>query len=176
MAAAALAALVLAGCGDGGPGSAGSAVSAGPAGSPGSAGSVVPSSPASPVVPVSPAGPDTPVGTQVPPEVGDANPQPRAARVNVVPGAVDLRPRPFDSAGPAGERQVAVRFWGGVAPCSVIGRVDVAETPERVTVTLFGGRDPAPGRVACIEVAVYQEVVVDLAAPVGGRAIVDGAG
>ena len=77
---------------------------------------------------------------------------------------------------PVGDRQLAVQFWGGVAPCSVIGRVDVAETPERVTITLFGGRDPRPGRVACIELAVYQEVVVDLAAPVGARAIADGAG
>lgn len=118
--------------------------------------------------------PDAPVGIDVPP--GGAGEEPQATRVPVVAGAVDLRPRPFESAQPVGDRQLAVRFWGGVAPCSVIGRVNVAETPERVTVTLFAGRDAAAGQVACIELAVYQEVVVDLAAPVGGRAIADGAG
>ena len=123
--------------------------------------------------PTSPA-PDSPVGTDVP--AGAPGTDLRPARVTVVAGAVDLRPRPFESAEPVGERQLAVRFWGGVAPCSVVGRVDVVETPDRVTVTVFSGRDPRPGRVACIELAVYQEVVVDLAAPVGGRAIVDGAG
>jgi len=122
---------------------------------------------------VAPVAPDAPVGTEVPP--GDSMVEPRATRVPVVAGAVELRPRPFESAQPVGERQLAVRFWGGVAPCSVIARVDVTETPERVTVTLFGGRDPAPGRVACIDLAAFQEVVVDLAAPVGDRAIADGA-
>ena len=125
-------------------------------------------------VPVAPSDPDTPVGVDVPP--GEPPAEPRPSRVEVVPGTVDLRPQPFESAVPVGERQLAVRFWGGVAPCSVVGRVDVDETPERVTVTVHGGRDPVPGPVACIEVAVYQELIVDLAAPVGGRAIVDGSG
>ena len=147
-----LLAAALAGCGAGG----GSSASTGSAGSGGSS-----------------VAPDTPVGTAVPP--GDPAGGPRAARVPVVAGAVDLRPRPFESAQPVGERQLAVRFWGGVAPCSVIGRVDVTETPERVTVTLYGGRDPGAGQVACIDLAAYQEVVVDLAGPVGGRAIADGA-
>lgn len=129
-------------------------------------GEVPPAAPAAPV-------PDAPSGTEVPPAEPGA--QVRAARVPVVPGAVDLRPRPFDSAQPAGERQLAVRFWGGVAPCSVVGRVEVDETAERVRVTVFSGRDPAPGRVACIELAVYQEVVVELAAPLGARVVVDGA-
>lgn len=150
-------AVALAGCGTGGGSSGGSG------GGSGGGPAVAP-----------PAASDMPAGIEVPAGVPGAEPQ--AGRVTVVPGAVDLRPRRFDSARPVGDRQLAVRFWGGVAPCSVIGRVDVAETPERVTVTLFGGRDPAPGRVACIELAVYQEVVVDLAAPVGARAIADGAG
>ena len=121
-------------------------------------------------MPAAPSDPDTPVGVDVP------SGEPRPSRVEAVPGAVDLRPQPFESAVPVGERQLAVRFWGGVAPCSVVGRVDVEETPERVTVTVHGGRDPVPGPVACIELAVYQELIVDLAAPVGGRAIVDGSG
>jgi hypothetical protein len=125
------------------------------------------------VVPGAP-GPDTPSSVHAPPVQPEPDLQP--TRVPVVPGAVDLRPRPFDSAEALGDGRLAVRFWGGVAPCSVVGRVDVEETAERVTVTLFTGRQPTPEPVACIELAVYQEVVVDLAAPVGDRAVVDGAG
>jgi hypothetical protein len=124
-----------------------------------------------PEVPV----PDAPVGTDVPRDDPALDGEPRPIRVAVVPGAVDLRRQPFDAAEPVGDRQLAVRFWGGVAPCSVVGRVDVAETAERIIVTLFVGRDPVPGQVACIEIAQYQEVLVDLGAPVGGRAIADGA-
>jgi len=129
-------------------------------------------------VPPGTAAPDAPVSTELPAPAPGTDPTAdlRPARVTVVPRAVDLRPQPFHSAQPLGERQLTVRFWGGVAPCSVVGRVDVEETPERVRVTVFSGRDPRPGRVACVELAVYQEVVVDLAAPVAGRAITDGAG
>ena len=119
------------------------------------------------------SGPDTPVGVDVPP--ADPPTEPRPTRVEVVAGAVDLRPQPFESAAPVGERQLAVRFWGGVAPCSVVGRVDVHETPERITVTVQGGRAPTPEPVVCMELAVFQELIVDLAAPVGDRTIVDGA-
>lgn len=93
-----------------------------------------------------------------------------------MPTAVDLQARPFESAVPVGERQVALRFYSGVAPCDVLGRVDVVEAADRVTITLFSGHDPSAGDRACIELAVSNEVLVDLAAPLGGRRIVDGAG
>ena len=44
-----------------------------------------------------------------------------------------------------------------------------------MTITLFEGHDPNAGDVACIEIAVFKRVVVQLDEPVGGRAIVDGA-
>ncbi|MGQ0743654.1 MAG: hypothetical protein ACT4OS_04840 [Acidimicrobiales bacterium] len=106
-----------------------------------------------------------------PPGGGDAQP------VTLVPEAVDLRPRPFDEAEVLDDRRVALRFFSGVAPCDVTARVDIDESdPEVVTITLFSGRDPRAGPdVACIEIAVYSELVVELPSPLAGREIVDGA-
>lgn len=99
-----------------------------------------------------------------------------ATRVQVVPEAVDLRARPFESAEAIADRTVAVRFYSGVAPCEVVGRADVSETADAVTITLYGGRDPRPGDdVACIMIAVYNELLVPLSNPLAGRPIVDGA-
>jgi hypothetical protein len=71
--------------------------------------------------------------------------------------------------------RVALRFWSGIAPCSVLGRVDVSERPDRVTITLYVGREPIPEPVACIEIAAYYEVVVELSSPLAGRPVDDGA-
>jgi hypothetical protein len=120
--------------------------------------------------------PDTPVSTVVPPTTvppgGSTGSSPR--RVTVNPSAVDLRPRPFDSAAPYGSSSVAVRFWGGVPECEPVGRVDVQETATTVTITLYTGRPPGEPQ-ACIAIALYQELVVELSAPLGSRTIVDGA-
>ncbi|MFN2504319.1 MAG: hypothetical protein ABR540_08820 [Acidimicrobiales bacterium] len=123
-----------------------------------------------------PTGPDTPVSSPGMTQADDYTPPlPVPKRVEVVPGAANLRPQPFESSAPVGDRQVALRFWGGVAPCFVVGLVDVAESAERVTVTVFTAIDPSAGPVACIEIAQYQEVVADLQAPLAGRPVVDGA-
>lgn len=98
-----------------------------------------------------------------------------ATRVQVVPEAVDLRARPFESAEAVADRTVAVRFYSGVAPCEVIGRADVSETADTVTITLHSGRDARSGDVACIMIAVYNELLVSLSNPLAGRPIVDGA-
>ena len=121
--------------------------------------------------------PGTPVNTSVPPGSvppggGSGANSPR--RVTVSPSAVDLRPRPFDSAEPVGPTSVAVRFWGGLPECEPIGRVDVAETSATVTITLYAGRPPGEP-MACIAIAIYQELLVELSAPLAGRTIVDGA-
>jgi hypothetical protein len=41
--------------------------------------------------------------------------------------------------------------------------------------TLYVGREPTPEPVACIALAAYYEVVVDMSSPLGDRTIVDGA-
>jgi hypothetical protein len=119
-------------------------------------------------------GPDTPVsGPVMPPPTGPL-PGPVPQRVSVSNNAVDLRPRPFESAVPLSDTSVGVRFWGGVEPCDVVGDVDVVETPTSITITLYTGREAGPQQ-ACIAIAAYKEVVVHLGAPLAGRTVIDGA-
>jgi hypothetical protein len=115
------------------------------------------------------AGPDDPVtGTPVAPgpSVGTLQVEPRD-------GLVDVRPHAWDRAEPTGPRTVRVEFYGGVEECEGLARVDVDEAPDRVTITLFTGR--VPTAEVCIEIAVLKAVMVTLDAPLGERALVDGA-
>jgi hypothetical protein len=91
-------------------------------------------------------------------------------------GLAGLRPHPFEEATPIGdETTLRVRFWGGVAPCFVLGRAEVVERADAVTVTLFAGSDPAQPDAVCIEIALWMATDVRLSAPLGGRAVRDGA-
>lgn len=133
--------------------------------------------PAQPATTVAPT-PDTPVSTIVPPTTPSATVPPGAGqpkRVQPVAGATDLRKHVFQSASASGAQSVGVRFWNGVEPCYVLGRVDVAETPSTVTITLWTGSGPAAAGAACIQIAAYYEVVVQLQAPLGTRTVIDGA-
>lgn len=112
-----------------------------------------------------PVDPDTPV------EPGGAEP------IEPTGNAADVYPISFDPAEAEAEPVdggVLVRFYGGVAPCYVLDRYEVEETPETVTVTLYGGRDPDAGDVACIELAMQYEVIVPLDEPLGERELIDG--
>ena len=122
--------------------------------------------------------PDTPVSTVVPPTTPSTTLAPgggQPKRVEPVAGATDLRKHAFQSTTPTGAQALAVRFWNGVEPCYVLGRVDVTETAETVTVTLWTGLGPGAAGMACIQMAAYYEVVVQLKGPLGGRTVVDGA-
>jgi hypothetical protein len=131
-----------------------------------------------PTQPPTTLSPETPVSTVVPPTtpattIAPGGGQPK--RVEPVPGATDLRRHPFQSSGPAGGQSLAIRFWNGVEPCYVLGRVDVTETADKVTITLWTGLGPGAEGMACIQMAAYYEVVVRLQAPLGTRTVVDGA-
>ena len=132
-----------------------------------------------PTQPPTTLAPDTPVSTVVrPPAPSTTVPAPgggQPKRVQPVAGATDLRRQPFQSAAPAGASSLAVRFWSGVEPCYVLGRVDVSESADKVTVTLWTGSGPGTAGMACIQMAGYYEVIVQLQGPLGGRTIVDGA-
>lgn len=154
----------------------------------GQVGSATPTTPAttrapSPTVtsPPTTVGPDTPVTTGVPPPTPTtsvpAGPPPGGdpQRVSVTPGATSLQKRVFETAFSSGASSVAVRWWDGVEPCAVLGRVDVAESADKVTVTLWTGIGPGAERMSCIAMAVYKETIVPLSAPLGSRTIVDGA-
>jgi hypothetical protein len=75
---------------------------------------------------------------------------------------VNLRARPFDRAEVAADgAAVDVYFYGGVAECYVVDRVEVDRTdPAAIELTLFeGGR---PGADVCIEIAVAYVTTVPL--------------
>ena len=121
------------------------------------------------------ADPDAPVAHEAPAPRPDAEP-PRPVLVVPRAGLAGLRPHPFEEATPIGDgTTLRVRFWGGVAPCFVLGRAEVLERADAVTVTLFAGSDPARPDAVCIELAVWMATDLRLAAPLGGRAVRDGA-
>ena len=132
-----------------------------------------------PPAPPTTVGPDTPVSTVVPPPATTVPPGPppggNPQRVSVTPGATALQKHVFETAFASGASSVAVRWWDGVEPCSVLGRVDVSEAADKVTITLWTGIGPGAESRACVAMAVYKETIVSLSAPLGGRTIVDGA-
>lgn len=65
-----------------------------------------------------------------------------------------------------------IHYTTGVEPCYVLDHVDVVESEESVTVTLFEGS--GEGDVACIEIARFVYTDVDLSAPLADRSVVDG--
>jgi len=92
------------------------------------------------------------------------------------PGMTGVHPIRFDTVSPRPDGlTLAVDFTGGVAPCFVLDHVDVDETPDAVTITLYAGQVPSPEPVACIEIAAFYETLVTLDAQLGGRPVVDGA-
>jgi len=106
------------------------------------------------------------------PDQGDGGP----VLVEPTPGMADVYARPFDSATVNDDGTgVTIDFVSGVEPCAVLDRVDVGYGADAVTITLFEGRDPNAGDVACIEIAVFKRVIVRLDEPLGDREIVDGA-
>jgi hypothetical protein len=114
-------------------------------------------------------GPDTPVtATPAPGPTGPGG----AMEVTPRPGLVDVRPQAWDRAEPVGPRRVRVEFYGGVEECEGLDHVDVAETGERVTITLFVGR--VPEAEVCIELAVLKSVTIEVEESLRGRDVVDG--
>jgi hypothetical protein len=73
------------------------------------------------------------------------------------------------------ERTVRVHFESGVAPCSVLDRVEVQYRPGEIVLSLFEGNDPAFPNAVCIMIAQFKAVDVPLEEPVNGRRLVDGA-
>lgn len=116
--------------------------------------------PESPVA-STPLDPDTPV------------PSPTALEVDPRDGLVDVGPHVWDQIQVASQTSLVVLFYGGVEECEGLARVEVDETPKKVTITLFTGR--VPDAEVCIEIAVLKSVRIELDDPLGDRRIVDGA-
>jgi hypothetical protein len=126
------------------------------------------------------------VAVSVPPAEGPSTTEPTdqtdpgagaAQAVTPEPGVGEnLRARPFDRAEVAADgATVDVYFYGGVAECYVVDRVEVDRTdPAAIELTLFeGGR---PGADVCIEIAVAYVTTVSLDPAVDPTTpVVDGA-
>lgn len=118
--------------------------------------------------------PDTPTSnTPAPNPTGSI--EDGAQRVVPDPGAESPRPHSYEKVKKLDEEKLRVFFYQGVAPCSVLDRVEVEYGTETVQVTLFVGSAPASEDVACIEIAVYNFVDVELDESIAGREILDGA-
>ena len=87
-------------------------------------------------------------------------------------GLLDVRPRPFDSHRAKG-RKVTLFYYSGVEECYGLDRIEVDESPSRVTITIYEGRRPEAE--ICPELAVEVRSVVTLDRPLGKRKVVDGA-
>jgi hypothetical protein len=119
------------------------------------------------------AAPDTPVSST--PGGDPTGPvKSGAQRVEPQPGMVDVRPYRFEQAKLISGNRVRIFFYQGVPPCSVLDRVDVQYREASIEVTLQVGRDQTDEDTACIELAVYNYVDVELEEPHDGRPIVDG--
>lgn len=103
-------------------------------------------------------------------------PEPKPTIVEPRPGMANVTPTAYDTATiGADDVTLAITFWAGVEPCSVLDHVDVVESSTAVTVTLYQGNDPTAGDAACPEIAMLKQVNVTLDHPLAGRDIVDGA-
>ncbi len=113
------------------------------------------------------SGPETPVSA--PPGTG-TTPEPEP--VIPKPGTLNPRPVQFDSWEQLDDDTIRVHYTTGVEPCYVLDRVELDETADSVTITLFIGSGQEG--VACIEIAMLAFTDVDLAEPLGNRSVVDG--
>lgn len=117
--------------------------------------------------------PDAPVSST--PEPQPTGPVRQGAqKVVPTPGMDDVRASRFEKAKAIDENTVRVFFYQGVAPCSVLDRVDVEYGTQTVGITLQIGHAPSDEDTACIEIAVYNYVDVDLDESLDGRKVVDG--
>lgn len=116
-------------------------------------------------------GPEQPVSN--PPVTVVPNPGPTTLEVEPREGLVDVVPRIFDKAEPLDSRTIRVEFYGGVEECEGLDHVDVEETKDTVTITLYTGR--VPSAEVCIEIALLKATTIELDSPLAGRELVDGA-
>lgn len=125
-----------------------------------------------------PGAPDSGVVSSGPLPPAGASPGTPSANVVTPEPAVDLHPERWNRVEPVpGTPEVLVHgsLTGG-PPCAVLGRVEVDESPDRVTITVWVGRradakcdGPQP------EIGYPFVTRVTLAAPLGEREVRDGA-
>jgi len=148
--------LTMGGCGASNNPGGGSGSSAG-------SGSEVSSMPSAPV-------PDSAMSTSVPPAM-------RPNQVRPDSSVIELRPVRWTNATAAPGHQLEISFVAtGRMECSTLGRVDVVETAQSITVTVLLGRLPSAHCDGIQpQLAAPMATVVTLRDPVGNRPVQDGA-
>lgn len=103
--------------------------------------------------------------------------QPTPRHLEPQPGMNDTQPVPWEYAKVGDDGRTLEVVWSsGPEPCSALDRVEVVESAEVVTVTLYEGRPPdLPSGALCPAILVRKATTVVLDAPLGDRKLVDGA-
>ena len=87
------------------------------------------------------------------------------------------RPVPIDCMHQIANRRVRVGFTLPAGPrCYLLRRVELLESADAVSITLFATVDDDPAAGACPEEPRRVATEIDLAAPIGDRTLLDGSG
>lgn len=87
----------------------------------------------------------------------------------------DERPLPIECIHQIGNRRVRVGLLLPAGPsCHLLKRIELVESADAVSITLFGAVDDDPAAGACPEEPRQVVTEIDLAAPVDDRALLDG--
>ena len=88
---------------------------------------------------------------------------------------VDERPLPIECIQEIENRRVRIGLiLPGGPSCHLLGRVELVESADAISITLFSAVDDDPAAGACPEELRQVVTEVDVAAPVGDRALLDG--
>jgi len=93
------------------------------------------------------------------------------------PAAVELKKTRFDQATAGSGNELVVQYTAGGRPdCAKLGRVDVVESTDAVTVTVLLGQTPGADCTGPQPmIAATFQTTVTLKAPLGARPVRDGA-
>ena len=101
--------------------------------------------------------------------------EPQSKVVQPRPGMENLRKTGWERVEVLDDTRIRVHFVSGVEPCTVLDHVEVEYRQSEIVVTLYEGNDPSARETACIMIAMYKAVDVELSQPVNGRTFADGA-
>jgi hypothetical protein len=101
---------------------------------------------------------------------------PAVHQVEPRPGMAEARPVAWERADVGQDGRTLQVLWrSGPAPCFVFDHVDLAQSPQAVTVTIYEGRDPkSAASTLCPTILITKATTVALDAPLDGRTIIDG--
>jgi hypothetical protein len=93
------------------------------------------------------------------------------------PGGVEEQPVPIDCIEQIGNRRLRIGFSLPAGPsCHILSRVELLESADAVSVTLFSAVVDDPNAGACPAEAEMVVTEVDLASQVDDRRLLDGSG